>query len=44
VETLGNYTPQDIALQSMQILKEKAHKWMSILQEQNEATWGDEAE
>jgi len=31
IETLGVYTPQDIALQSMQILKEKAHKWMSIL-------------
>lgn len=31
IETLGVYTPQDLALQSMQILKEKAHKWMSIL-------------
>ena len=31
VESLGVYTPQDIVLQSLQILKEKANKWISIL-------------
>jgi len=37
VETVGVYTPQDIVLQSLQIMKEKANKWISVLQEQNEA-------
>ena len=40
VETVGVYTPQDIVLQSLQILKEKANKWISVLQEQNEANHG----
>ena len=33
VQSVGVYTPQDIVLQSLQILKEKANKWISILHE-----------
>lgn len=36
VETLGQYKPQEIVLQSLQILKEKAHKWMLAIQEHEE--------
>jgi len=31
VETVGVYAPQDIVLQSLEILKKKANKWISIL-------------
>ena len=33
VETLGQYAPEDIVMQAMDTLKEKAHKWIEIVQE-----------
>ena len=33
VESVGMYSPQDIVLESLKILKEKANKWINILQE-----------
>lgn len=36
VESVGMYSPEDIVFQSLQILKEKANKWLNILQEQEE--------
>jgi DNA-directed RNA polymerases I and III subunit RPAC1 len=36
VESVGMYSPEDIVFQSLQILKEKANKWINIVQEQEE--------
>lgn len=33
VESVGMYKPEDIVFQSLIILKEKANKWLNILQE-----------
>jgi hypothetical protein len=34
VESLGVYTPQDIVIRSLNVLKAKAHKWMEILEQE----------
>lgn len=31
VESLGIYKPEEIVFQALDVLKEKAHKWMDIL-------------
>ena len=36
VESVGMYSPQDIVVRSLQILKEKAQKWKNIVQEKSQ--------
>ena len=34
------FKPQEIVLQAIQVLKEKAHKWLDILNEKEESSPG----
>ena len=36
VESVGMYAPEDIVIQSIGILKDKVHKWMEILSEEQD--------
>jgi DNA-directed RNA polymerase I and III subunit RPAC1 len=37
VESVGMYKPQDIVIEALRILKEKAHFWLDVLEQDHEA-------
>lgn len=36
VESVGIYKPQEIVFQALEVLKQKAHKWMEVIQSEEE--------
>ena len=42
VESVGIYKPQDIVIEALKKLKEKAHYWLEIIENQDNAEGGDD--